>query len=161
MPPSRATMLSAAGAASRLFAVSYGAPLNGLGFLTILVLSQVVLRRRWLAVGLTGILLVVLFISGENSAVEIPVSIALAALLLFAAVRFGVLAFTVALFVFGLLVVGSAHAGSVPLVCGTRALLRRADSRARGLGVPRLARRKVRLRGRAAGRGVGSPARTT
>ena len=52
------------------------APLNGLGFLTILVLSQVVLRRRWLAVGLTGILLVVVGLSGENSAVEIPAAVA-------------------------------------------------------------------------------------
>ena len=83
--------------------MSYTAPLNGLGFLTILVLSLVVLRRRWLAVGLTGILLVVLRISGENSAVEIPASFAVTALLIFAAVRFGVLAFTVALFVCGLL----------------------------------------------------------
>jgi Protein kinase domain/zinc-ribbon domain len=103
MPPSRATMLSAVGAASVLFSASYSTPLNGLGFLTILVLSQVVLRRRWLAVGLTGILLVVMGISGENSAVEIPASFAVTALLIFAAVRFGILAFTVALFVYGLL----------------------------------------------------------
>ncbi len=104
IPPSRATMLSAAGAASRLFSVSYSAPLNGLGFLTILVLSQVLLRRRWLAVGLTALLLVVLNLSGENYAVEIPMAAVWSALFLFAAVRFGVLAFTVTLFVNGLLV---------------------------------------------------------
>jgi len=104
IPPSRATMLSAAGAASRLFFMSFNAPLNGLGILTILVLSQVLLRRRWLAVGLTSLLLVVLNLSGENYAVEIPTGVVWSALFLFAAVRFGVLAFTVALFVAGLLV---------------------------------------------------------
>lgn len=99
MPPARTTMLSAAGAASQLFWASYITPLNGLGFLTLLVLSQVVLRRRWLAIGLTGILLVVTGLSGENYAVELPAAIAIAALLLLAAVRFGVLAFTVTMFV--------------------------------------------------------------
>jgi hypothetical protein len=104
IPPSPATMPSAVGAVSSLFLVTSFSPLNGLGFLTILVLSQVLLRRRWLAVGLTALLLVVLNLSGENYAVEIPAAAVWSALFLFAAVRFGVLAFTVALFVYGLLV---------------------------------------------------------
>ena len=104
MPPSAATMLSAAGAASRFFKVSSNTPLDALGFLTLLVLSLVVLRRRWLAIGLTWILLVVLGLSGENYAVELPFSAVWSALFLFAAVRFGVLACTVTLFVDRLLV---------------------------------------------------------
>jgi predicted Ser/Thr protein kinase len=103
IPPSRATLLSAAGAASRFFTLAYLTPLNALGLLTLLVLSLVLLRRRWLAIALTGLLLVVISLSGENFAVELSGAIAMTALLLFAAVRFGVLAFTVTLFVFGLL----------------------------------------------------------
>ena len=57
-----------------------------------------------LTAGLSSLLLVVLNLSGENYAVEIPVAAVWSALFLFAAVRFGVLAFTVALFVAGLLV---------------------------------------------------------
>jgi hypothetical protein len=103
IPPSTATMWSVAGAASRLFYASSYTPLDALGFLTFLVLCQVLLRRRWLAVGLTWLLVVVVSLSGENYAVEIPMAAVWSALFLFAAVRFGVLAFTVSFFVYRLL----------------------------------------------------------
>jgi hypothetical protein len=99
LDPSGSTMASVAGAAADLFAVGFNAPLYALGLMTILALSLVLLRRRWLAVGMTGILLLGLAQIGENYAVEIPAVVVIAALILFVAVRFGILAFTVALFV--------------------------------------------------------------
>ena len=104
--PYRETLRSSAGALGHLFGESYLTPLNGLGFLTLIVLSQVLLRRRWLAVGLSGLLMFLLLggLSGENFAIDVPVAIVLTTLFLFVAVRFGILAFTIALFVGQLLI---------------------------------------------------------
>ncbi len=65
---------------------------RGLGIVTVLVLAQVLLRRRWLAVAFVGLLLVALALSGENYAVELPLGIVIAALTIFVAARYGILA---------------------------------------------------------------------
>jgi hypothetical protein len=59
----------------------------------------VLLRRKSLAVALTGLLLVILSLSGENLALEIPTGIVMAMLTIFVAVRHGILALAVYFFV--------------------------------------------------------------
>ena len=59
---------------------------------TLLVLAAVLLRRKWLAVVLTGLLCFLLVLGSENLAVGLPLAVISAALLVFVAVRFGVLA---------------------------------------------------------------------
>src|SRR5262245_59508393 len=83
--------------AARVFQVLYIAALNSLGLMTLLVLAEALLRRRWLAMALTGLLCVGLLLGGENVAVELPVAVTVAAVLIFVAVRFGVLALFVLL----------------------------------------------------------------
>jgi hypothetical protein len=64
-----------------------------------LVLAQVLLRRKSLAVALTGLLLVILSLSGENLVLEIPTGIVMATLTIYVAVRHGILALAVYFFV--------------------------------------------------------------
>jgi hypothetical protein len=80
---------SAVGGVANLLLDAIG---RAFGIMTVLIVGQVVLRRRWLAIAFTGLLLVMLTLSGENLAVEIPTGIAFAALTIFVAVRFGILA---------------------------------------------------------------------
>src|SRR5262249_4582391 len=94
VPPDTSTMGSVAGSVSRLLMACFSLR-TALGFRPLRGLSRGLLRRRWLAIGLSGLLLVALNLSGANYAVEIPVQIVTIALGLLAAVRFGVLAFIV------------------------------------------------------------------
>ncbi len=66
--------------------------------LSLLFLSRVFLRKQWLAVGLTGLILAIINLgaTGENFWVALPFSILVAALSLIVLIRFGLLA----LFVF-------------------------------------------------------------
>jgi len=65
---------------------------RGLAIMTVLVLAVVLLRRRWLAAILAVGLLVMLSLSGENYAVELPAGLAIAAIYITVAARFGILA---------------------------------------------------------------------
>jgi serine/threonine-protein kinase len=78
--------------------------INALAVTSLLVLSWVILRRRWLAVGVAGLILALLDISGENILVEVPMVLALATLTIFAATRFGIVALAVNFLSRGLLV---------------------------------------------------------
>ncbi|HYB54170.1 MAG TPA: serine/threonine-protein kinase [Thermoanaerobaculia bacterium] len=69
--------------------------MQALAIMAMLVLSWVLLRRRWLAIGLTGLLLIFLDMRGENLRVEVPVGILVASLGLFVAIRFGLLSLAV------------------------------------------------------------------
>jgi len=102
IPPDKDKMLGVAGSVSRLL-IGLVSQVTALAFLTLLVLSLVLLRRRWLAIGLTGLLLVVTNLFGENYAVEIPAAIIASVVLLYAVVRFGVLAYIVSQFVYQVL----------------------------------------------------------
>lgn len=65
---------------------------QALAIMSLLILSLVLLRRKWLAVGLSGLVLTLLNLSGENLAVEVPMSLLIAILTLFVASRIGLLA---------------------------------------------------------------------
>jgi hypothetical protein len=69
--------------------------IQALAVTSLLILSWVILRRRWLAVGLAGLILTALDISGENILVEVPMALGLAALTIFVATRFGIVALAV------------------------------------------------------------------
>ncbi len=75
----------------------------GLAVMTVLLLAQVLLRRRWLAMTFATMLLTVLSVSGENYAVEIPAGLVIAALTILVAVRFGILALIFSVLAHGLL----------------------------------------------------------
>jgi hypothetical protein len=91
-PPSGSFLLGPWATAGHFFALLQDAIQRGLGTMTILVLAQVLLRRKWLAIALVGLLLVALSLSGENYSVELPAGIVIAGLTIFVAVRYGILA---------------------------------------------------------------------
>jgi eukaryotic-like serine/threonine-protein kinase len=66
--------------------------IQALAVMALLILSWVIVRRLWLAVGLAGLILVLGELSGENIAVELPMAIALGSLTIFVAARFGLVA---------------------------------------------------------------------
>ncbi len=65
---------------------------QALAIMALLVLSWVIVRRLWLAVGLAGLILALMELSGENIAAEVPMAIVLGGLTIFVAARFGLVA---------------------------------------------------------------------
>lgn len=97
--------------------LALGAPQDVLGFvlqgfpaalfsafviILILFLTRALLRRYWLSVAVTGILLFLASPKGENLAVEAPLDLVVTFVFMFVALRFGMLALTVLFFTFGL-----------------------------------------------------------
>jgi hypothetical protein len=95
IPPAAAYVSDTLGVAGHFLRTFEGNAARSLVIMTVLVLSQVLLRRKRLAVALTGLLLMTLSLSGENLALEIPTGILLAALTIFVAARYGILALAV------------------------------------------------------------------
>jgi len=95
VPPAGAYLSAAPEVAGRFLRTFEDAAARALVIMTVLVLLQVLLRRKVLAVALTGLLLMTLSLSGENLALEVPTGILLAALTIFVAVRYGILALAV------------------------------------------------------------------
>ncbi len=91
-PPLSRFMLSLPVTAGHFAELFKDATQRGLAIMTVLVLAQVLLRRKWLAAAFGSLLLVALSLSGENYAVELPTGILIAALTIFVAARFGILA---------------------------------------------------------------------
>ena len=69
----------------------------------LLFLGLVVFRKRWLALGVAGLLLLLIDLSGENLGVEVPISLIIAALVLFLVNRYGLLALVACLLYFRML----------------------------------------------------------
>jgi eukaryotic-like serine/threonine-protein kinase len=76
---------------------------EALATMALLILSRIVLRRGWLALGASVLVLTVLGLSGENIAVEAPMSLVIAFLTVFAATRFGLLTLALRQFAYHLL----------------------------------------------------------
>ena len=98
VPPARRLLVGIPMTAGYLLEYLKGAIQRGLAITSVLVLAQVLTRRRWLAGALGVLLLVALSLSGENYAVELPAGIVVAALTIFVAVRYGILALCLAFF---------------------------------------------------------------
>jgi serine/threonine-protein kinase len=65
---------------------------QALAIMALLILSWVLSRRRWLAVGISAAFVTGLNLNTENLAVDLPTAVLLASLLVFVAIRFGLLA---------------------------------------------------------------------
>jgi hypothetical protein len=106
LEPSRDFLLGPGPAIGRILRELSHGPLDALGFMTLFSFGLVVLRRRWLAVGLLGLVVTLLSAVGssENYVALLPAAIATAAVFVWVAIRSGVLAVTVILVVFPLLV---------------------------------------------------------
>jgi serine/threonine-protein kinase len=105
-PPSRSLMTGAASSISRIFGLVYQGPLDALGFMTLFAFGLVVLRRRWGAAALLGLIITLAGAgsAGENYALLLPAAIVGAAAFVFIAMRSGLLAVAVILVVTPLLV---------------------------------------------------------
>jgi len=98
----------ALGNLSQLLSVLLDAVANGiptLGAMSLLVLLSVLLRRRWLAIAVSGLALTLMILGlSENLRVDLPAALLLATLLVFVAARFGILALYATFLALGLLV---------------------------------------------------------
>jgi hypothetical protein len=110
--PGLTTVLAAPqslGGPNRLLASGLGGLLFGLLFafitLSLLFLARLFLRKQWLAVSVTGLLMTisVLGVIGENFVVALPFAVAIAALSLIVLIRFGLLGLCVFMWVYVLL----------------------------------------------------------
>ncbi|HLN57260.1 MAG TPA: serine/threonine-protein kinase [Thermoanaerobaculia bacterium] len=77
-------------------------PILALAVTSLLILSWVILRRRWLAVGMAFLVLALMEISSENILVEVSMALAIAGLTIFTVVRFGIVALAVSILLRGL-----------------------------------------------------------
>ncbi len=96
LPWSELSLVGPASHGSLLFQFVSNALSRAIGTMALLVVSRMVLRRQWLAVAASFLVLSMFGLSGENFAVEIPATIAFTAILLVCATRFGILAMAVA-----------------------------------------------------------------
>ncbi|MGH9365382.1 MAG: serine/threonine-protein kinase, partial [Thermoanaerobaculia bacterium] len=69
-----------------------GVAIPTLAIMALLVLLSVLLRRRWLAIGVSTLVVTVINLTGENIAVDLPSSLLISVLMVFVAARFGILA---------------------------------------------------------------------
>ena len=73
--------------------------------MSLLVLLSVLLRRRWLAIAVSGLAWTLIYLGlSENLRVDLPAALLFGALMVFVAARFGILALYATFFVVGLLV---------------------------------------------------------
>ena len=77
-----------------LLTASWVSVIQSLSIMALLILGWVILRKRWLAMAVAGLVMGLLALSGENYAVELPAAFAFAAVSIFVAARFGILALT-------------------------------------------------------------------
>ncbi|MEP6995218.1 MAG: hypothetical protein ABI968_11900, partial [Acidobacteriota bacterium] len=91
-PPATEMLGSPTRLAGHLLVSCWVSVIQALSIMALLILGRVVLRKRWLAVGVAGLVLGLMHLSGENYAVELPAAFVLAALMIFVATRFGILA---------------------------------------------------------------------
>jgi hypothetical protein len=98
IPPATAALGGPGRLAAFLFSRVGETTIGAMGITALLFLAWVIVRRFWLAMVLAGLILAVADISGENIAVELPMTVAAGALTVLVAARFGL----VALIAFGL-----------------------------------------------------------
>jgi hypothetical protein len=76
-----------------------------IGTVTLLVLLSVLLRRRWLAIAVSGLAWTLIYLGlSENLQVDLPAALLVGALLVFVAARFGILALYATFFTVGIVI---------------------------------------------------------
>jgi hypothetical protein len=71
--------------------------------MSLFLLLNLILRKRWLAAVALGLVIVIISLSGENFSIEIPFAFLQAAVFVFVVLRFGLLSLAVLQFVSGVL----------------------------------------------------------
>ena len=131
VPPSELMMRGTREAASFFVVRQNDAVFAAVGMMFLFFLASSIFRRRkWLGAVPLGFLFVLLNVSGENLAIEIPFAVLIATILVFVVLRFGLLAVAVAGVVGTLLTALSDHPRLLAVVRGAvpvRARGRRGD----------------------------------
>ena len=103
--PGRFPLGNAAEVISQFAGALTNALLPALGIVSLLVLAQLLFHKRWLAVGLCGLVLFIILLPGQNLFLEVPTIALEVLLILIAMVRFGLLGFAFTQF-FNILLTG-------------------------------------------------------
>jgi predicted Ser/Thr protein kinase len=93
LDPGRFPLGNTAQVASQFSLAVFLALITALGFSFLLILAQLILRKRWLAIAVWGLVLFVILLPGLNLFLEVPTIVLEVLILLIAMIRFGLLAF--------------------------------------------------------------------
>jgi Protein kinase domain/zinc-ribbon domain len=105
IPPSFQTLGTLSQLVSSILRLSTAAPILTLAIMSLLVLLSVLLRRRWLAIAVSGLVLTLIDLGpSENLRTDVPVALLFGALIVFVAARFGILALYATFLVYVLIV---------------------------------------------------------
>jgi len=91
LDPGRFPLGNTAQVASQFASAVFFALITALSFVSLLVLAQLIFRKRWLAIGVCGLVLFVIFLPGQNLFLEAPTIALEVLIILIAMVRFGLL----------------------------------------------------------------------
>jgi Protein kinase domain/zinc-ribbon domain len=104
IPPAFETLGTLSQLLSRILGTFFLVPIPTLATMSLLVLLSVLLRRRWLAIAVSGLVLTLIYLgSSENLRADVPAALLFGALMVFVAARFGILALYATFLVFGLI----------------------------------------------------------
>jgi hypothetical protein len=98
LDPNRLPLGSSAQVASQFAGGVFVALISALSFVSLLVLAQLIFRKRWLAIAVWGFILFVILLPGQNLYLELPTIALETLILLIAMTRFGLLGFAVTQF---------------------------------------------------------------
>jgi serine/threonine-protein kinase len=103
VPPSGLLMRSGREAASFFFGQLGDMAFSAIAVMSLFLLLNLILRKKWLAAVALGLVNIVVSLSGENFSIEVPFAFLEAAVLVFVVLRFGLLSLAVLQFVSPLL----------------------------------------------------------
>jgi serine/threonine-protein kinase len=103
VPPSGLLMKGGREAASFFFFQLGDMAFSAIAILSLFLLLNLILRKRWLAAVALGLVNIVISLSGENFSIEVPFALLQSAVFIFVVVRFGLLSVAVMQFVAPLL----------------------------------------------------------
>ncbi len=103
--PGRFPLGNTAQAASQFAGAVFLALITALSFVSLLVLAQLIFRKRWLAIGVCGLVLFIILLPGQNLFLEVPTIALEVLIILIGMVRFGLLGLAFTQF-FNLLLTG-------------------------------------------------------
>jgi len=105
IPPGFQTLGTLSQLVSSILGLSVFAPILTLAIMSLLVLLSVLLRSRWLAIAVSGLVLTLMDLGpSENLRTDVPVALLFGALIVFVAARFGILALYATFLVYVLIV---------------------------------------------------------
>jgi hypothetical protein len=103
VPSSELLMKGSREAASFFFGGLSDTAFSAIAIMSLFLLLNLILRKRWLAAVALGLVIFIVSLSGENFSIEIPFAFLQAAVFVFVVLRFGLLSLAVLQFVSGVL----------------------------------------------------------